>query len=117
MTDPKLKISETATGNVSLSAEFFKINKYDFLKYKEKTRAILLEIFNYAKSTLTRIFSFVVGRRGIVERSSLIRHPSSRSMDTNRLQQNLEQKNAITAENHSFIKEVGQENFFVNYFV
>jgi hypothetical protein len=38
-------------------------------------------------------------------------------MDTNRLQQNLEQKNAITAENHSFIKEVGQDNLFVNYFV
>jgi len=27
-------------------------------------------------------------------------------MDTSRLQQNLEQKNAITAENHAFIKEV-----------
>jgi hypothetical protein len=35
-------------------------------------------------------------------------------MDTSRLQQNLEQKNAITAENHTFIKEVVNNFYFTN---
>ncbi|XP_023342260.1 MAP kinase-activating death domain protein [Eurytemora carolleeae] len=48
---------------------------------------------------------FPRGRRSIMERNSLIRHPSSRSIDTNRLNV-LEQKNALSAENHSFIKDI-----------
>ena len=53
---------------------------------------------------------FPKGRRGLVEKSPLIRHPSWRAsgqvISSQRYQQNLEQKNVITAENHNFLKDV-----------
>jgi len=53
---------------------------------------------------------FPKGRRGLVEKSPLIRHPSWRATDqsvsSQGYQQNLEHKNVITAENHNFLKDV-----------
>ena len=49
------------------------------------------------------------GRRGLVEKSSLIRHPSNRTAPAIISQHNIETKNAITAENHCFIKDVVEQ--------
>jgi hypothetical protein len=53
---------------------------------------------------------FPKGRRGLVEKSPLIRHPSWRAngqvVSSPGYQPNMDQKNVITAENHNFLKDV-----------
>ena len=55
---------------------------------------------------------FPKGRRGLVEKSSLIRHPSWRAsgqvVSSPGNQQSPDKKNLITAENHNFLKDVSK---------
>eukprot|EP00094_Tigriopus_californicus_P007677 TCALIF_07393-PA protein Name:"Similar to rab3-GEF MAP kinase-activating death domain protein (Drosophila melanogaster)" AED:0.23 eAED:0.14 QI:0/0.48/0.46/0.88/0.96/0.96/26/0/2175 len=67
-------------------------------------------------STTSTLFGDLFGRRGLAERSSLIRHPSSKQKqeDISRYQEQFSdfQRNpTITPDNHSFIKDIVDQVF------